>query len=95
MSNIEIHGLRGNHAKDMRKIIFKAFAGASYLGDVVITIMGTEVLDCRGKSRPYLRIATNFADADELEQREDLKNRLAVTKLDLEFLHLNGFVPAS
>ncbi len=62
MPNIEIHGLHGLPAEELRGKIFRILANSPIYCDMVITVQEDNVAGPVGDSQPFLRI---FSTSDE------------------------------
>ena len=88
MPNIEIHGLHGGEAKDLRDKIFALFEGKPYRKEMVVTVSPTRVKDAEGKDQPFLRLANSH----QAHTREILET-LGTLGMDIEHLKLEKFYP--
>ncbi len=88
MPNIEIHGLPGGEAEDLRNIIFSLFEGKPYRHEMVVTVFPTKVKDAEGKDQPFLRLANSCQ-----EHTREILEILAKLAMDIEHLKLEDFYP--
>jgi hypothetical protein len=98
MPNIEIHGLgRNSRAAGLHRQILLLFGGAPYFADVVViqvndTACSLEIAEVFAfvKMRPFLRLVSTKED-----YIPDVLERLKTLNMDIEYLELAAFYPAS
>lgn len=89
MPNVEIHGLRKKEARELRKRIFRIFEEESFAGDMVVTIVPSEVEERRGTPQPFIRVTST-----EQSYLKGLIQRLRETiEMDVEHSRLEAFYP--
>lgn len=83
MANIEVHGLKGARARDVRDQIFKILNWP----DLVVTIVEDTTLDSTGNERPFLRVSEEAADPGIAAR---LYERL---RINIEIVQVRKFIP--
>jgi hypothetical protein len=56
MPNIEIHGLHGSRARNLRDRIFSIFQKTAFADEIVVTIYRTDVQDVLKRPQPFIRL---------------------------------------
>ena len=94
MPNIEIRGFEKYKAENLKRAIDRAMQGIGLQHDAVTSVMPMEVTTCDGRSikTPYLRVCST--ETAEIRMILDAL-RSAGVREDVEYLVLDGFIPAS
>ncbi len=91
MPNIEIHGSLAECSKMLREMLFnQLFVGTPYIGEMVVTIVPSEVTDAKGSQQPFFRLFS--PDPKEAEGILEILER-NVPGIDVEYIRIEKFVP--
>ncbi|PJE69559.1 MAG: hypothetical protein COU98_01335 [Candidatus Staskawiczbacteria bacterium CG10_big_fil_rev_8_21_14_0_10_38_10] len=90
MPNIELHGYVDGEAQNLRKAIFELFKDEQFVGEMVVTIVNSQVRDAKGRSQPFIRVASTRAT-----YIRKLLKKLKTLGEDIEHLKLEAFYPKS
>jgi len=94
MPNIEIHGLPGEEAGELKDKIFDLFQDSSFIDEVVVTVYPTVVMDKDGKNQPFLRLVnTPESNIRKMRRTREILERLQTLGIDIEHLKLVEFIP--
>jgi len=91
MPDIETHGLKREVAEALKSDIFKKyFSDKPYIGEMVVTIVPSEVTDVDGRKQPFLRLlSSDPGEADEILRTLERK----IPDIDLEYVEIKKFIP--